>query len=647
MKKALFALFLISFSFNAFSQVLERQDQPNNRVNDTLNGRQSSTSGIGKNPDAKIQDYQIISFARDTTFVDTTLTIQKEYKYNYLRRDYFDLLPFNNIGQTFNRLSYEFDDQSVLPRLGARARHFNHMEIEDINYYRMPTPFTELLYKTAFEQGQVLDAFFSVNLNPRYNFSVAYKGLRSLGKYQHILTSTGNFRFTSNYTTKNGRYRVRGHIVMQDQSNEENGGIRDEDIVNFESGNEEFIDRSVFDPNFEDAVGILVGRRFYIDHEYDLFKTTDSLNNNALSIGNITYYKDKYFRYEQTNANEVFGESFTNSIYDRSNLEHFYAEGNAKYNSKTIGRLEGRIGFARISYGYDQIIQVNGQRITNRINDEIISVGGSYNKDFGKFNLYGDFTFNVSGDFNGNNLNIGGSYSLNDDLSISAQLLQNSRQPNYNFLLHQSDYLNYNWQNDYDNVQTKRFTGRVISKKWFDIEADFTTVNNYTYFVGNTEGIIKPTQLSNTLTYFRIKAQNELKYRNFALNTTLRYQNVSSGSEALQVPDLNVRATLYYANHVFKKALYLQTGVSCTYFTEYFMNAYDPVLAELYVQNEQQFGAFPRLDFFINAKVRQTRIFIKAEHFNSSFTGYNFYSAPNYPYRDFNIRFGLVWNFFL
>ena len=29
--------------------------------------------------------------------------------------------------------------------------------------------------------------------------------------------------------------------------------------------------------------------------------------------------------------------------------------------------------------------------------------------------------------------------------------------------------------------------------------------------------------------------------------------------------------------------------------------------------------------FFINAKVRQTRIFLKAEHFNSSFTGYEYF----------------------
>ena len=93
--------------------------------------------------------------------------------------------------------------------------------------------------------------------------------------------------------------------------------------------------------------------------------------------------------------------------------------------------------------------------------------------------------------------------------------------------------------------------------------------------------------------------------------------------------------------------MYLQTGVIFNYFTKYNMNAYDPLLSEFYVQNENQFGGFPRFDFFINAKIRQTRIFFKAEHFNSEFTGYNYYSAPNQPYRDFSIRFGLVWNFFM
>jgi hypothetical protein len=122
---------------------------------------------------------------------------------------------------------------------------------------------------------------------------------------------------------------------------------------------------------------------------------------------------------------------------------------------------------------------------------------------------------------------------------------------------------------------------------------------------------------------------------------------VSGAEGVLNVPDFVGRGSLYFTDRLFKKALFLQTGFTANYFTKYNLNAYDPILAEFYVQNSQEFGNFPLLDFFINMKVRQTRIFLKAEHFNSSFTGNDFYSAPGYPYRDFNIRFGIVWNFFL
>ncbi len=77
------------------------------------------------------------------------------------------------------------------------------------------------------------------------------------------------------------------------------------------------------------------------------------------------------------------------------------------------------------------------------------------------------------------------------------------------------------------------------------------------------------------------------------------------------------------------------------------MNAYDPVLAEFYVQNDQELGGYPMVDFFFNGRVRQTRIFFKLENVNTLIDGNNNFSAPSYPYRDFLVRFGLVWDFFL
>jgi len=229
-----------------FAQV---QNYPDGSIfPDTTALRNNKSTGLKKikNTKAKITDYLIISHNKDTTYVDTSLTIKKNYKFNYLRKDNFGLLPFANIGQTYNSLTHNFKSTNTLPSFGARARHFNYLEIDDIFYYNVPTPLTELLFKTAFEQGQLADSFFTVNTSPQLNFSIAYKGLRSIGKYQSALTSTGNFRFTTRYRTKNDAYIFRGHIVTQDLFNEENGGLQQDQVANFESGLGEFRDRSIF-----------------------------------------------------------------------------------------------------------------------------------------------------------------------------------------------------------------------------------------------------------------------------------------------------------------------------------------------------------------------------------------------------------------
>lgn len=629
---------------------VDKESVINSRFDDSLGqGSGKKSKPVAKTLLAKIEDYKIISRENDTTYVDTTLTIYKEYKFNYLRKDDFDILPFSNLGQTYNTLSYDFSSNNLMPSFGARARHFNYMEIDDINYYYMPTPFTELMYKTAFEQGQLLDAFFTVNTSKQFNFSIAYKGMRSLGKYQHILTSTGNFRFTTNYKTKSDRYNARAHIVMQDLLNKENGGIKDEDIINFESGNSDFIDRSVFDPRFENAESILEGKRFHLDHSYNLIQQKDSLTTNTLSIGNIISFEDKYFQYDQSRQNDFFGDAFVDSdLQDKVTLEDFNFQANARYYNEKLGQLKFNVGYNNFNYGYNSIVSLGGNQITNRLKGDVISVGGEYKNKIGAFLIDGKFGINVSGDFDGNFLSGKAGYNINEDALIEASLNINSKAPNYNFLLYQSDYINYNWENSYNNIDSKQLAFKLKSIKLVDIELDYTSINNFTYFEkSSTDNLIKPIQASETVNYFRIKVIKEFKYNNFALNNTIRYQNVIDGEGVINVPEIVTRNTLYYSNHLFKRALFLQTGVTFSYFTEYNMHAYDPVLAEFYVQNQNKLGGFPRLDFFINAKIRQTRIYLKAEHFNSSFTGYNYYSAPNYPYRDFTIRFGLVWNFFL
>ena len=62
------------------------------------------------NDSITIDMYKIIDYQKSIDFVDTIISIQKEYKMNYLRRDYFELLPFTNTGHAFNSLGYNFFD---------------------------------------------------------------------------------------------------------------------------------------------------------------------------------------------------------------------------------------------------------------------------------------------------------------------------------------------------------------------------------------------------------------------------------------------------------------------------------------------------------------------------------------------------------
>lgn len=653
-KYLLFLTFLILGLTAQCQTKLNRSNIPN-RGNPFGNDSSQAKKSRGFDKLATIDMYIKYNKTIDTTIVDTTLSIQKDYKYNYLQKDLFGLMPFANIGQSYNSLTLDFKDEGTMPLFGARGRHFNYYEIEDIDYYEVATPWTRLTYKTAFEQGQLLDAFFTVNLSKQFNFSIAYKGLRSLGNYQNTLTSSGNFRVTSNYKSKNGRYRAYSHIVTQDLLNNENGGLQDEDIINFESGDEEFTDRSVFDPNFENAENILVGKRVYLNHEYDIVKQNDSLIKNELTLVNVLSLEDKFYQFYQTNSptNDFFGESFTNNINDRVTLENFKTSLGVKYQNNVLGELMFALNYNNINYGYDSVVLFPNQVIPNRIKTDFFGAEASYFKSFGKFNIKGNGGLNLSEEFVGSYLNGNISLSIFDDIKFNVGINISSRLPNYNYLLYQSDYVGFNWYNlnSFKNINTQQLSFSIRSQKWFDADFDISNIDNYTYFNLETpvdnDRIIKPKQLNDPVQYLRLKVNKEFRLGNFALDNTIMFQNVISDENVLNVPTIITRNTFYYSNEIFKKAMTLQTGITLNYFTKYNMNGYDPLLAEFYVQNNTEIGGFPRLDFFVNAKVRQTRIFLKAEHFNSSFTGYNYFSAPNHPFRDFTVRFGLVWDFFL
>ena len=656
MKRIIYFIFLMCLSTTfvygqknmPFNKQKKMKEMNNFSFNDSIVQDNSGTKKINLSAKTKYTDYKIFSFLKDTSYVDTTLNIKKHYKFNFLRKDNFGLLPFHNIGQTFNRLTYDFDKINTVPGIGFTAKQFSFNTIRDIKYYEVPTPTSEIMFLTTLEQGRFLDSFFTLNFSRRLNVSIAYTGLRSLGKYRASLVSQGNFRTTFHYETKNKQYNVRGHIATQDVLNEESGGLTSESLLAFIDNDPNFSDRARLDVNLEETENFLKASRVYLEQDYQLLSSKDSANQKDftnLKVGHVLVSSKKAYEFSQNSPSNFIGTTnFSGNIKDDVNntflKNQFFLEFNSKY---VLGTFKAKSSIMSYSYGYDKIINQTSNINTRKLKGSAISFGADWRAKINKFQL--DATGEItpgSARLAGTNLLGNLSYKKDSLFDIKASILLNSKSPNFNYLLHQSTYDAYNWENDFENIRTQNL-GFQIDSRWLNAAVNLTNIENYTYFDENN----KPQQYSENVTYLKVKASREFIYKKFALDNTIMYQNVSGGSAVFRVPELITRNTLYYSDYWFKgKPMQVQIGATFNYFTAYKANAYNPLLAEFTLQNSEEIG-FPTVDLFFNAQIRRTRIFFRVDNALSDFGKRNYYSAPNYPYRDFTIRFGLVWNWFI
>ena len=643
----LISLFISTGLFSQRDLQLDKLNQYSNKQSDSINS--SSITTVTLSGKTKYTDYKIISHKRDTTYIDTTLTLQKEYKFNYLRKDLFEFLEFHNQGQAVNNLGYSFNNVYPFPDIGFSAKQASYFNIDDIDYFEVPTPTTEILYRTGLQQGQVLDALFTLNFSKRLNVSVSYKGLRSLGAYRQALVSNGNFRGTFQYRTKKNQYQMKGHLTSQDFFHQENGGLTAESLVNFIEDDPNFTTRARLDVNLTDSESQFDGNRVYMEQSYKLLSSKDSINNkdfSNLKVGHILTNENKTYEFIQGKLNTTFfgTANSSNPRNKKATSKIMSNELNLEFNSKyVLGRFKAKTNFTNYSYGYDTILNSNSSVNRLKLEGNAISFGADWNAKIKNFQLNADVSITPgNGRLFGNFLKGEAVYEKDSVFSVKGTLLLSSKSPNFNMLLHQSEYDAYNWQNNFSNVNT-RDIGFDLKSKWLNASLNFTNLDNYTYFDEES----KPQQFANQITYLKVKANREFKLGKFALDNTLMYQNVSSGSSVFRVPEFVTRNTFYYTDYWFKgKPMLVNLGVTFKYFTKYNANAYNPLLAEFRIQNDEQIG-FPTIDVFFNAQVRRTRLYFKVDNATSSLTDKNYFSAPNYPYRDLTIRFGLVWNWFI
>ncbi|MFN3316638.1 MAG: putative porin, partial [Raineya sp.] len=63
-------------------------------------------------------------------------------------------------------------------------------------------------------------------------------------------------------------------------------------------------------------------------------------------------------------------------------------------------------------------------------------------------------------------------------------------------------------------------------------------------------------------------------------------------------------------------ALFLRAGIDGYFRTQYFADAYMPVMKQFYLQDAVLMRTYPVFDIFASIRIRKTRAFVKMSHIN-------------------------------
>ncbi|MDA8658138.1 putative porin [Flavobacteriaceae bacterium] len=641
-----------------------------------------------------VSDYKIMYLDGTEKVVDTSLSLEGEYTFNFLREDYFEYLPLPNMGEGFNKLGYNFHDQPFTPQMGARVKHFGYFEKEDIPYYEVPSAYTELFFKSTFQQGQFLDTSLAINTSPRFNIAVSFRGFRSLGKYVSALSRSRQFRLSTQYQTYNQRYCLRMHQTTQSLENEVNGGLTNDSVYFFENapnyveadesgnpvldedGNEQivfydgFLDRNRLGTQIQ-ADNVLEGKRYFMEHRYQMLPVAKDTTVYKMAVGYSASLENKKYKFNQNRPRAYFFENYeVSNVRDSTSFNTLENKLYIQYKDKALGQFQLDLYHHNWDYSLGSKEYEKDTLLSNQIKTSQLAAQARWQKE-----LFGVTTSamgyqSLNKDYATQAFTLDIKRPLVKDILLGASYKYRSQPLNFNFYLAESDYKMYNWDNTHlENQQFNTRSVFISHPKWGRIQGEWTSIDNFT-FLNNTTRLrdlnkkfsVEVLQTDKKIDYFKARLDQRIDFGNFSWVNNVQYQKVNqeedpdailSGTIALNVPEWLIRSTLMLTSSIFNKALFFQTGATFVFFTDYYADQYNPLLAEFVTQNNTKIGEYPRVDFFFNAKIKSSRIFLKLENISAPIehlididTPYDYYAAPFVPYRDFSIRFGLIWNFF-
>jgi len=510
--------------------------------------------------------------------------------------------------------------------------------------YEVKSPLTELYFIGGDKKEQLFQVLHTQNINPYLNMGVEYRTFGSEGFYQRQETKIENFRAFLSAKSKDNRYRILAHSIWNSVNANENGGILDDSL--FEKG--ENITKSTIAINLLDAHSQRSQQAYFLQQSYDVGKSiSKAINDSAVK----TVFIPKH-RYSHTILYQNWSNYFIDNNPDSSNYVLFLNDpdytSNHTYSEKFTNKIDwntlndtsntGMVVHSGLIY---EINKYKQDGIDSNFNN-LFFLGAIGNQHLGKMHWKLGGGYCISGGNQGD-LRAIMHFDIKDSElhnQFNIDIGTDRRSPSLIQTIYRGNH--FQWENNFDRVRSDYLKLAYMVKKYrFNLSFTTAQIQNFIY----SNELALPEQDSNKLNVLCGTLVKDFKWRNIGIKNTVVFQRLDD-STVLHLPSFLSYHALYFEGWIFKKALFLQMGVDVFFNTTYYADEYMPATGLFYLQSRKEIGNYPYLNFFINFKVNQARVFFKIAHLNQGYLENTYYSVPHYPMADRSFKLGISWLFY-
>jgi len=541
------------------------------------------------------------------------------------------------------------------PNFRFRSDVYEPYRLKDdsIKIFISESPFSHVRYHMGPGKEQKLDLNFSQRIGSGIYLGLNARFANAPGLYlrQRAFNAGGTFYAAFLYPTQ--RYGAILTYRTDRGINYENGGLTD--VTSFTQNLES--NRKVIQVNLSDAMNRSKNNGFVLQQYFNILKSTVTRKIDTTTVqvprkfdaGRIIYtmrYNRTSTAYEDLSPPSDFYTIYpkyfydTVPIFDSVRITHFE---NCFVYSNEVPDTLGKSFPLQYSFGIRfQTDKLHRSKNMLDVYRQMVPFGmlkGIINRK----TFFKASGFLVLGGYKSGDYSLDGSFYQffgKHNYKVYLNVSKGMKHPDFYFTNYYTDYFKTKWDNSFGTQDyIKGEFGAIL--KGFDLNASFTRLTNYVYL--NQD--ILPQQYHNALTILAGHVSKEFRLKHWITTVYVAAQQITPDS-ILQLPAVIGKLSLCYDVVLFNKALHSQIGISGTYYSQWYQDAYMPALGAFYRQNNYVSGNYPYLDAFINLNIKRARLFAKYEHFNSGLMGYNYILVPDYPQADAAFKFGISWLFF-